>query len=102
MVSILRFWARSLSTDQIRRIFNDADEQSTLLALLLTQWIHNLEMAGEDHPSDSEEAEIVSGLKCLLAEMDFSSDQHDRAQSLVAMLARAWASFLDNVCEAFK
>ncbi|KAL2828859.1 hypothetical protein BJY01DRAFT_255206 [Aspergillus pseudoustus] len=64
-------------------------------ALLLTKWVHTLETAGTDNPPNSEEAQVINDLKSLLAEVDVGG-RHDRNRSLAAMLAKVWASFLDD------
>ncbi|KAL5685903.1 hypothetical protein EMGR_003589 [Emarellia grisea] len=61
------------------------------------KWAHGLEMAGSDNPPNSEEAQIVTDLKSLLAEIDVGGLHYDRNHSLAAMLAQVWASFLDDV-----
>ncbi|KAH2764343.1 hypothetical protein KXV66_007564 [Aspergillus fumigatus] len=68
-------------------------------ALLLSKWAHGLEMAGSDNPPNSEEAQIVTDLKSLLAEIDVGGLHYDRNHSLAAMLAQVWASFLDDTWE---
>lgn len=66
----------------------------------MSKWAHGLEMAGSDNPPNSEEAQIVTDLKSLLAEIDVGGLHYDRNHSLAAMLAQVWASFLDDVCVA--
>ncbi|KAH3198825.1 hypothetical protein KXV92_000309 [Aspergillus fumigatus] len=56
-------------------------------------------MAGGDNPPNSEEAQIVTDLKSLLAEIDVGGLHYDRNHSLAAMLAQVWASFLDDTWE---
>ncbi|KAH2514068.1 hypothetical protein KXW70_006602 [Aspergillus fumigatus] len=69
-------------------------------------------MAGSDNPPNSEEAQIVTDLKSLLAETQIVTDlksllaeidvgglHYDRNHSLAAMLAQVWASFLDDTWE---
>ncbi|KAH1347519.1 hypothetical protein KXV52_004243 [Aspergillus fumigatus] len=56
-------------------------------------------MAGSDNPPNSEEAQIVTDLKSLLAEIDVGGLHYDRNHSLAAMLAQVWASFLDDTWE---
>ncbi|KAF4255401.1 hypothetical protein LV156_000896 [Aspergillus fumigatus] len=63
------------------------------------KWAHGLEMAGSDNPPNSEEAQIVTDLKSLLAEIDVGGLHYDRNHSLAAMLAQVWASFLDDTWE---
>lgn len=75
------------------RYFYVANAQ-TVTALLLTKWVHTLEMQREHHPPELEELEIIGRLKELLMEMEV---EHDEQHSLAAALARAWATFLDDV-----
>ncbi|KAH2039434.1 hypothetical protein KXW51_002022 [Aspergillus fumigatus] len=56
-------------------------------------------MAGSDNPPNSEEAQIVTDLKSLLAEIDVGGLHYDCNHSLAAMLAQVWASFLDDTWE---
>lgn len=55
--------------------------------------------SGSDNPPNSEEAQIVTDLKSLLAEIDVGGLHYDRNHSLAAMLAQVWASFLDDTWE---
>ncbi|KAH3356460.1 hypothetical protein KXW94_003191 [Aspergillus fumigatus] len=52
-----------------------------------------------NNPPNSEEAQIVTDLKSLLAEIDVGGLHYDRNHSLAAMLAQVWASFLDDTWE---
>lgn len=63
-------------------------------ALLLTKWVHTLEIEWEDHPPGLEEVDIIVRLKNLLAEMEV---EHDGQHSLAATLSKAWSTFLDDV-----
>ncbi|QKX53822.1 uncharacterized protein TRUGW13939_00902 [Talaromyces rugulosus] len=66
-------------------------------ALLLTKWISTLEVDGAEQPPDSDELQIVDDVKVLLDELDLDSDEDSQNTSLAGMLARSWASFLDDV-----
>lgn len=50
-----------------------------------------------DRPRDGLELQIIGELKRLLAEMEIDHE-NDGQQSLAALLSRAWATFLDDVC----
>lgn len=54
-------------------------------------------MDGADHPRDGLELQIIEELRHLLAEMEIVHE-NDAQQSLAALLSRAWATFLDDVC----
>lgn len=66
-----------------------------------TDWISPTRaLSSPRNPPNSEEAQIVTDLKSLLAEIDVGGLHYDRNHSLAAMLAQVWASFLDDVCVA--
>ncbi|KAJ1324710.1 hypothetical protein MN608_09413 [Microdochium nivale] len=64
-------------------------------ALLVTKWLHTVEMATLtcDGP-DPEETELVSLIKDLLDEADYDFSE---SRSLASGLARTWSSFLQDV-----
>jgi len=68
---------------------------SFLIALLVTKWLHTIEMVastgGEPEP---EEAQLMSLIKDVLEEADYDFSE---SNSLAAGLARAWSSFLQDV-----
>jgi len=68
---------------------------SFLTALLVTKWLHTIEMVastgGEPEP---EEAQLMSLIKDALEEADYDFSE---SNSLAAGLARAWSSFLQDV-----
>ncbi|KAJ5936002.1 hypothetical protein N7454_005300 [Penicillium verhagenii] len=66
-------------------------------ALLLTKWIHVLEITRIDSPLNNDEAQIFRDLEALLVEMELKPDDKiAQMGSMAAMLAGAWASFLDD------
>ena len=64
------------------------------VALLLTKWVHTVEIADPLAQPNADEREILDRLKALLAETD---SEYDATRSLAATVAHVSSAFLNDV-----
>ncbi|KAJ5200020.1 hypothetical protein N7472_005224 [Penicillium cf. griseofulvum] len=68
------------------------------IALLLTKWVYSMEVDVAGQQPSNEELQLVDDLRSLLAEVQYEHERNIEGNSLAALLARAWAALLGDVC----